>query len=233
MGKKKHSQQLDLAPSKTAPNAGSPGRVPPASPSEGAICGIYGIYCVADERWYVGQSIDIHTRWRAHFRAVAAGRHVNAFFQSAVGKYGWGGFLWVVLQVISKDFLDRAEIVWMAKLESHAPKGFNLIPGGSHVPLSRVPYIAKKLGAKKGIQWSKETLRLRGRAISEARRRRHKARMESSGYTEEHKRCSICGKIKHKSCFSSASRGILLVGSWCKACAAKRARDRRARLTSG
>jgi len=234
MGKKKHSQQLDLAPSKTAPNAGSPGRVSPASPSEGAICGIYGIYCVADERWYVGQSVDIHRRWRAHFRAVEAGRHDNSFFQAAVHKYGWGEFLWVVLEVVPKKNLDSAEIVWMAQLGAASPGGFNLVPGGKRIPLAWVPYVAEKLSkARKGVKWSAHTLRIRGRAVSEACRRRHRAKMEALGYTEDYQQCRICGKVKRLALFSAASRGTLRVSSWCKACTAKRARDRRARLTSG
>lgn len=28
------------------------------------VCGIYGLRCITTGKWYIGQSLDIHERWK-------------------------------------------------------------------------------------------------------------------------------------------------------------------------
>lgn len=190
MGKKKHSQQLDLAPSKTAPNAGSPGRVSPASPSEGAICGIYGIYCVADERWYVGQSVDIRSRIGAHFGRLRRGVHSNKFLQRAFSRYGESVFLVVLLHAASRHQLDRMERRYISYLGALAPEGFNFDSGGNSKKRASRVTRARLSAAHLGHRHTRETREKmsqtrRGRPHSEEHRRRLAAAIRSRVLSEE------------------------------------------------
>lgn len=113
-------EQLDRSPP-TSPGAGSP------------VCGVYGIFCTANSRWYVGQALWISKRWWAHQDALKKNKHGNRHLQAAWNKYGAGAFLWVVLaNILIEDLLDLAETSAISELQAMAPTGFNLKTGGAN-----------------------------------------------------------------------------------------------------
>ena len=97
------------------------------------ICGIYKITCSADERCYVGQSIDIVARWGKHKRTLRQGKHRSIFMQRAWDKHGEDTFAIEVLEEVDpptlllndlKTLLTEREQVWMDRLHPE----FNVAP---------------------------------------------------------------------------------------------------------
>lgn len=46
-------------------------------------CGVYRIYCSANEKTYVGSSVNIRTRWNSHRSLLGRGVHENINLQRA------------------------------------------------------------------------------------------------------------------------------------------------------
>lgn len=59
-------------------------------------CGIYTVTCTKNHTVYVGQSINIRSRWRDHRKKLKAGTHYNKFMQSSFNKYGADNFEYAI-----------------------------------------------------------------------------------------------------------------------------------------
>ena len=88
-------------------------------------CGIYLITHIASGRGYVGQSVDIESRFRDHL----AGRG-SVKLSRALKKYGPEAFEFRVLFVCDREELNRREAEFIQQLNTLHPYGFNLIGGG-------------------------------------------------------------------------------------------------------
>ncbi len=115
------------------------------------ICGIYLITHIATGRKYVGQSIDIHKRWREHSRSKSGG-----ILAHAISKYGWISFSAEIVQICSPDDLDNMEIHVIHQHNCISPNGFNLATGGGH-SLHHAESIAKMSLSQTGVMHSEET----------------------------------------------------------------------------
>jgi len=92
----------------------------------------YGIvYCAlsrTSRKGYVGQTTqDLQARWRSH-------KHGQCHaLRAAIQKYGADDFdLSVLAEAANQDELDRQEIRFIAKLNTLAPKGYNIETGGGN-----------------------------------------------------------------------------------------------------
>lgn len=63
--------------------------------------GIYRIVHTDSGKSYVGQSVDIATRWASHRSLLVAGNHKNEHLQSAWAKYGAAAFYFEVLELVT------------------------------------------------------------------------------------------------------------------------------------
>lgn len=88
-------------------------------------CGIYCINCGSYP--YVGQSINIEERWKAHIRSLKRGTHPNFIMQALWLKYGTQGFEFLILEECHADQLTQREQYWYDTLKSYK-KGCNLAP---------------------------------------------------------------------------------------------------------
>ena len=88
-------------------------------------CGIYLITHIASGRGYVGQSVDIESRFRDHL----AGRG-SVKLSRALKKYGPEAFEFRILLVCDREELNRWEAEFVHQLNTLHPYGFNLIGGG-------------------------------------------------------------------------------------------------------
>ena len=91
--------------------------------SSKTLCGIYSITCKPSGRVYVGQSIDIHTRWKNHKSALNRGTVPNKILQSSWKKYGQDSFLFEILELCIEEKLDEREHHWINKLGCWAQQG--------------------------------------------------------------------------------------------------------------
>lgn len=105
------------------------------------------IYCIknlVNEKMYVGQTIkSLEERWAMH-RIIATsgkGHHLHA----SIRKHGVQSFSASVIDTCSTDEeLNEKEILWISKLGTYGPGGYNETLGGDGV---------------RGLKWSSERLR--------------------------------------------------------------------------
>ena len=189
---------------------------PPRSSAEGSsrLCGVYGIWCEANEKWYVGQSISIIERWKQHLRDLRRGTHHCRPLQSSWNKYGEATFLWVVLARCPAEELEAHEQEETGALTAMAPTGFVLIAGGKIRTISTATRekLSKALRGSNHPQWGKPLTQRQRAAISKARRgrspsaearaARHKtnliARAEwrsANGLRDDELKCRFCGRV--------------------------------------
>lgn len=135
-------------------------------------CGIYGLRNKTNDKWYVGQSTDIHSRWDRAYKGLRCQNQHKIY--RALKKYGYDGFDKIVLEECSVDKLNAREVYWSEQYDS-INNGYNLrVGGGRHGALS---YETKeKLRARKfSDEWKQK--------ISEAKRGKkfsteHKAKLK-------------------------------------------------------
>jgi group I intron endonuclease len=94
------------------------------------ISGIYGLQNKqCPEKWYIGQSIDIYTRWERDYKRMKCTAQPKLY--NALKKYGYDGFNKVLLEQCpsEKKVLDDRELYWMNYYNS-TKNGYNLRGGG-------------------------------------------------------------------------------------------------------
>lgn len=114
------------------------------------ICGIYKIENSISHKVYIGQSIDIKRRWRAHIRALTNGTHKNIYLQRAWNKDGPDAFKFSLIEsCVTKDQLNERETYWATK---YLEKSYNLGATGLQNTMSqntklklRKAHLGKKL----------------------------------------------------------------------------------------
>jgi group I intron endonuclease len=68
-------------------------------PTKGTkISGIYAIYCVGNNKFYIGSSKNIYRRWVVHREKLRLKRHSNIYLQNAWDKYGEDFFLFLFIR---------------------------------------------------------------------------------------------------------------------------------------
>jgi len=95
--------------------------------------GIYSIFCIANNKYYVGQTINIETRIKAHINKLKANNHHSPYLQHTFNAHGIGSFIFDVLEYCDISELDEKEQVYISKYNSLNPNGFNCTNGGSGI----------------------------------------------------------------------------------------------------
>lgn len=98
------------------------------------MTGIYAIMNLHNKKLYIGQSIDIESRWKQHFSELRRGTHHNRYLQAAYNKYGADSFVVAILELCDKAKLNEREAYWVAKENSYGDGGYNLSAGGAGTP---------------------------------------------------------------------------------------------------
>jgi group I intron endonuclease len=78
-----------------------------------------GIYVITNRlgaKKYVGQSINIFTRWNNHKKLLRSGIHYNPHLQNAWNKYGDRNFCFEVLEFCFPENLNDKEQYWISRL---------------------------------------------------------------------------------------------------------------------
>jgi len=62
------------------------------------ICGVYIIKCTTNDRYYVGSSVNIKSRWYVHLNELKKNIHHSSKLQRAFNKYGKESFVFEILE---------------------------------------------------------------------------------------------------------------------------------------
>lgn len=96
------------------------------------VCGIYCIENLINHKKYIGQSVDIKTRWRCHKSELRRNIHGNDYLQKAWNKYGESAFNFYILEYCSIDVMDDVERRYIILYNTtNRDYGYNLESGGS------------------------------------------------------------------------------------------------------
>jgi group I intron endonuclease len=101
--------------------------------------GIYLIYCLANQRVYIGQSKSIKKRLAVHQLKLKGNKHANTYLQNAYNKYGVDMFVFRPCEYpedTSMENLTLREQYWIDQFDAMNPRrGFNMKeagPAGAH-----------------------------------------------------------------------------------------------------
>ena len=94
------------------------------------VCGIYKITCLSTDKAYIGQSVDIKERFRAHIKSsLSYGNTTNKLYQE-MKKYKPSNFLFEVLEEVPRTSLNERETYWINFYKTK-DYGLNKTVGGS------------------------------------------------------------------------------------------------------
>ena len=170
------------------------------------MIGIYKITNKLNGKVYIGQSIDIDTRWRQHINAKD-----DMLIHKSIQKYGAENFSFEILLECPAEMLNDWERDMIALYDCISPNGYNLTEGGGGCKCSeetRLKMSEAKKGKtswNKGIPCSEEHKRKlseanKGHHISEEQKRKISEANKGKHLSEEHKRkISNVQKGKHLS----------------------------------
>lgn len=119
------------------------------------LVGIYGLQNkLKPEKWYIGQSTDIHNRWKNAYERLRCKQQPKIYH--ALLKYGYDGFNKVIIEGCdpTKEILLEREIYWTRYYNS-VKSGYNLKEGG--VGGYRPGTVGEKISkSRKGMVFSED-----------------------------------------------------------------------------
>jgi len=77
------------------------------------VCGIYLIYCLANDHFYIGQTLRFNKRKVHHLCKLKANKHTNTRLQNCFNKYGESSLTFEIVKECPSEWLDRFEQLWI------------------------------------------------------------------------------------------------------------------------
>lgn len=150
------------------------------------MIGIYKITNKLNGKVYIGQSVDIDTRWRQHINTKD-----DALIHKSIQKYGAENFSFKILLECPIEMLNDWERDMIALYDCISPNGYNLTEGGGGCKCSEETRL-KMSNARKGIHLSEETrLKMsnirKGKHLSEETRYKISEARKGKHHSEETK----------------------------------------------
>lgn len=96
------------------------------------ICGIYEILNTVNGKKYIGQSINIHKRYKGHISKLNQNTHHNQYLQNSWNKYGKENFTFNIIEQCDIDDLDELEKFYISYYKTCDRRyGYNIDDGGN------------------------------------------------------------------------------------------------------
>ena len=97
------------------------------------MVGIYKFTNQITGKSYIGQSVNIETRYKNHKYRLHSKSHLeNTYFHKKLAEYGFEKFDFEVLEECSIAELDEREKYYIQKYNTLYPNGYNMEEGGTH-----------------------------------------------------------------------------------------------------
>lgn len=93
------------------------------------VCGIYRIENLVTHKSYIGQSVDIYSRWYDHTWLLDNKQHNNSHLVRSWHKYGPNNFKFTIVERCNEDELNEREIYWVDYYDAYY-NGYNQTKGG-------------------------------------------------------------------------------------------------------
>lgn len=88
--------------------------------TKGTVCGIYKITNQETDEVYIGQAVDVATRWKTHAKCgLDIDRPLGNKLYQAMREYGIQNFSWELLETCSRDELDEKEKYYIELYNSY------------------------------------------------------------------------------------------------------------------
>ena len=98
-------------------------------------CGIYKFENNINHMIYIGQTIDLESRYKKHLQNISDLQHQEDFY-CALREFGIENFSYEILEkfeIFNQDVLDALEKYYIDEVyHSLTPNGYNMVPGGSN-----------------------------------------------------------------------------------------------------
>lgn len=104
------------------------------------ICGIYKITHKPTGRTYIGQSVDIGTRWSEHTNFAEAKKKWQVI-KKAIYEHSVVEFTFEIIEECPKKDLDKKESYWIKHYNCVKPNGYNQNRGSSKVDINEIVYV--------------------------------------------------------------------------------------------
>lgn len=129
------------------------------------ISGIYKIQSkIKPERYYIGSSVKINTRWSAHLNSLRKNKHTSPMLQHHFNKYGESDLQFFILLGCEKEDLIKTEQYF---LDSHKPWFNTNLMANSPLGLKRTEEAKAKMRKPKSLEARKKMSDYRkGRKVS-------------------------------------------------------------------
>ena len=93
-----------------------------------------GIYCIrnkANDKRYIGMSVNIERRQRYHLNMLLDGTHYNTHLQRSFNRYDKENFEFTITESINEKQIQKRERYWIKFFDTtNSNKGYNLTDGG-------------------------------------------------------------------------------------------------------
>lgn len=117
---------------------------------EHIITGIYCIENIITNKRYIGQSVDIYSRWSHHRSELNNHTHDNNYLQKSWDKYGEDNFKFYIIEKCLKQELDDKEIYYINQYKTlNRDYGYNLKEGGQSGLISEESNEKRKASLRK------------------------------------------------------------------------------------
>ena len=92
----------------------------------GKVSGIYKIINKVNDKYYVGSSTDIKTRWNNHIKELRQKSHDNKHMERAWHKYGSDNFQFVIIERVPPEQLILAEQKYLDICKAYPKTSYNM-----------------------------------------------------------------------------------------------------------
>lgn len=115
---------------------------------------IYIITNLVNDKKYIGQSIDVSSRWRQHVKDSKNNRLKSRYLYSSFNKYGIKNFnLETIEENVPINRIDEREKYWISYYNTFAPNGYNLTHGGEGSLGRKHTLLSKRKISEKAKIW--------------------------------------------------------------------------------